>query len=959
MAHTFEFRSARNDGTRSRKALARRKWTEARTGARLVPALEALEDRTMLSVLTVTSAADDGSAGTLRTVLTRAADGDTIEFAHSLEGDTISLVQGQLVVETSVQIDGPGASALAISGNSADRIFEISSGARVTVSGLSLTKGRATDGGAILNAGALSMVHDNLSGNVAQGVTGGGLFGDSAGRGGAIANQPGAVLTVTDSTFASNQALGAPNGGNAFGGALYNEVGTMNIARTTFIANQAVGAGGGYVGTSAAMGGGIAVTLLGVAAGGCAWNDSGAVTFAHCSFTNNQAQGGSNNDASASTAAFPLAGTAIGGAIGDGDFFSSALPDLSITDSRLTGNQSIGGSNIVVTGYLNDPGNGRGGAVGAMAGNVTVAGSVVCANQAESGALFTVLEGGRAILGAGATAFGGAIDDEFDFGLASPATPAELTLAESTISGNVALGNGPDAFSYGGGWASNQVNVQVTSCAVSHDQATGGSGGGFFTYFGRVEPLNGGLVQGGGISNRNGSLTITDSAVNDNRAQGGSGGTANVGSGFGGDSSGGGISFGGPSLVLENTTLSGNQSVAGDATAGSDFFAATGGGNSTGGALYMTGGAATVCASSFVDNLSQGGATRGYGYLGIYGSANGGGAAIRGGSLQVSDSLILGNQATGGTEAPGFDGGTFAFGGGGAATAGGIAFTGSSGSIDTTFFGGNLAQGGAGGAGAPASAGGSGGNASGGGLLTGSTLAVSNCTFVHDTARGGAGGPGGPGGGGGSGGIGTGGGLDATLDANVTIAKVVFLGDVAQGGAGGAGDIGRSGGAGGAGRGGGLAIGSASADASDCTLINNSAIGGAGGVGAPGGNGGAGQGGAIDITSPGGPATLVLTSALVSANAAQGGAGAAAAAGGDGEGGGIFVDAGSTVTVQSSLVTSNDARGGIAAGAGTAGEGVGGGAFILGVLYLDAGSSIVGNEASTSRDDVFGPVTPL
>src|SRR5438552_18075791 len=44
-----------------------------------LPRLEALEDRIVPSTLTVTSAADDSSAGTLRAVLGNAQSGDTIQ----------------------------------------------------------------------------------------------------------------------------------------------------------------------------------------------------------------------------------------------------------------------------------------------------------------------------------------------------------------------------------------------------------------------------------------------------------------------------------------------------------------------------------------------------------------------------------------------------------------------------------------------------------------------------------------------------------------------------------------------------------------------------------------------------------------------------------------------------------------------------------------------------------------
>jgi hypothetical protein len=75
--------------------------------------LELLEDRTVPSTLTVTSAADDGSAGTLRAVMTSAGSGDTIVFDSNLTGQTITL-NSELAISKSLNIDGLGASQLTI-----------------------------------------------------------------------------------------------------------------------------------------------------------------------------------------------------------------------------------------------------------------------------------------------------------------------------------------------------------------------------------------------------------------------------------------------------------------------------------------------------------------------------------------------------------------------------------------------------------------------------------------------------------------------------------------------------------------------------------------------------------------------------------------------------------------------------------------------------------------------------
>src|SRR5437764_12215247 len=59
-------------------------------------AVEALEDRYVPSTLTVTSALDDDSVGTLRAVVTDAEAGDVITFDPLLNEQTITLTQGEI-----------------------------------------------------------------------------------------------------------------------------------------------------------------------------------------------------------------------------------------------------------------------------------------------------------------------------------------------------------------------------------------------------------------------------------------------------------------------------------------------------------------------------------------------------------------------------------------------------------------------------------------------------------------------------------------------------------------------------------------------------------------------------------------------------------------------------------------------------------------------------------------------
>src|SRR5689334_5221716 len=71
------------------------------------------------ATLTVTNASDSG-AGSLRQAIATAASGDTIVFDTAgvfAAPQTITLTSGQLVINTSLTIQGPGARQLTVSGN--------------------------------------------------------------------------------------------------------------------------------------------------------------------------------------------------------------------------------------------------------------------------------------------------------------------------------------------------------------------------------------------------------------------------------------------------------------------------------------------------------------------------------------------------------------------------------------------------------------------------------------------------------------------------------------------------------------------------------------------------------------------------------------------------------------------------------------------------------------------------
>src|SRR4029453_2510498 len=101
------------------------------------------------ATITVTNTNDSG-AGSLREALAMANDGDTITFAVT---GTIVLTSGELLVDKSVTIEGPGPPRLAVDGNATSGVFHIGSGKNVTISGLTITNGYAygENGGGIYN----------------------------------------------------------------------------------------------------------------------------------------------------------------------------------------------------------------------------------------------------------------------------------------------------------------------------------------------------------------------------------------------------------------------------------------------------------------------------------------------------------------------------------------------------------------------------------------------------------------------------------------------------------------------------------------------------------------------------------------------------------------------------------------------------------------------------------------
>jgi hypothetical protein len=194
------------------------------------------------NIIAVTNTNDSGS-GSLRQALAGANDGDTID-ATGVSG-AISLISGELLVNKSVTINGAGADVLAVDGNAAGRVFFITLGETVTLSGFTIRNGHAGNaGGGIDNedGSTVTITNCTLSGNIAglgSGIFNGGtltianstLSNNMASEGGGTYNDGSGTLTITNSTVSGNMASLA-------GGASFN-LGTMHIANSTLSDNPA------------------------------------------------------------------------------------------------------------------------------------------------------------------------------------------------------------------------------------------------------------------------------------------------------------------------------------------------------------------------------------------------------------------------------------------------------------------------------------------------------------------------------------------------------------------------------------------------------------------------------------------------------------------------------------------------------------------------------------------------
>lgn len=180
----------------------------------------------------------------LREAIALANSGNTITFDSSLSEGTITLSQGELLIDQSLNIDGLD-SGITVDANQQSRVFNIDDGndqtnLDVSLDGLTISGGSANRqtspgdtnpsnfGGGISNRENLNLNNSQVTGN------------DAVAGGGGILNAAG-MLTIENSTISDNSSnsgrVGAPGGG------ILNESGELTINNSTISQNSAFQSG--------------------------------------------------------------------------------------------------------------------------------------------------------------------------------------------------------------------------------------------------------------------------------------------------------------------------------------------------------------------------------------------------------------------------------------------------------------------------------------------------------------------------------------------------------------------------------------------------------------------------------------------------------------------------------------------------------------------------------------------
>lgn len=334
----------------------------------------------------------DGEAGSLRSTIAKAPSGSTITFDASLNGQTIVLTKGNLIISRALTIRGPGENELTLSGNGAKYHLQVAKEITVTIQDLTITSFNSSG---IKNYGTLKLLRCIVTHNRTDG------------NGGGIENFETGMLTleqtiVSDNSAASDNPVFFKNPIFENGGGIYNQ-GTLMIMNSTVSYNIARNDGGGIVNGEYSG----SVTVVD--------QRRAKATIINSTVSHNQAclvGGGIVNgenrgmailDLRSSTVSYNQAGFCLSdnttSIVGGGIYSNSQALQLSILNSTILGNlayhgtgSGIGISNGQSTiNFCTIYENSKGGGIAVTGGSVTMRNSIVAGNNTQdiSGMIFS------------------------------------------------------------------------------------------------------------------------------------------------------------------------------------------------------------------------------------------------------------------------------------------------------------------------------------------------------------------------------------------------------------------------------------------------------------------------------------------------------------------------------------------------------------------------------------------
>lgn len=484
------------------------------------------------------------------------------------------------------------------------------SGATITIAGSTFTGNIGAFGGAIVNAGGASFTSDTFSQN--SGWPGGGApISGAYGYGAAIYSS--GALTADNCTFSSNVAGGNISASYGLGGAIAEYGGTLAVNNSLFASNLAGGGTNGSWGRGGAIySSSGSVSLVGDTfklnkAGGDALGYGGAVFAVHAvtastdTFTGNVAYGSASGAFAYGGAVYAQGGFSMNG----GSFAQNSASggSASVFGYSYGGGLDVeAGSNLTTVSFM---------------GNVTTGGA---GGSAQGGAIF--VNGGSntwnavTLSGNGSTSTG---QLSYSAGGAVMAF-APLTVTGAQVTGNTAYASSSAGVAGAGGGLAVEVGPFAFSGTISENKAT---------------------TQGGGIW-LGGAATVTQSTI----AANGVVGTENPNDGGGGiyDDIGG-------SLVLQTSTVSSN-------TVGGNVAASGGGGIFNAGSATISNSTISLNSSAIdgggVENEAQSGFSLTNVTLYQNAAAHGNGGNIKNlfsdAGMLLANSIVAGGSATTGPD---------------------------------------------------------------------------------------------------------------------------------------------------------------------------------------------------------------------------------------------------------------------------------------------------------------------